>query len=273
MYDAAETVDRYDTATTSRKLSTFRSPVELEFLDMVEALDIKSVFDIGCGAGAFYHLLSSVSPNMVYQGIDLSTAQIERARLRFGNMFEVRDVRIVSEEEFSKYDAVHAYSVFTFLSSDEQLSVLRRIVRSGARLLTEFGVTEMDNRFAPRSCFKNFGNRRLDGQELMTTISFPLRADLEKAVASSSHTVSYRETTYGGTRAINRNLNLSGGVLANKAQIKRKRGSLEKWMPFQKQLRLKFAKISPTEWREHRPEEYDRLSPDEIYDALMGRLE
>ena len=121
MYDEESVVDLYDTASllAGRPFSPFRASSDLEFLDMVQAptLEIRSVLDLGCGAGAFYHALSSVKPDLRYYGYDLSSSQIRRAKLRFGDRFAVRDISTLSTEEFAKYDAIHVNSVFSFTLS------------------------------------------------------------------------------------------------------------------------------------------------------------
>lgn len=233
MYDQDDTVDLYDTAAlkSGTALSTFRSPSDLEFLDMVSALGIRSVLDIGCGAGAFYHALSSVKPDIDYFGYDLSSAQIERAKARFGPRFAVRDIASIPQSEFAKYDAVHVYSVFSFMPVCDQLETIGRIVRSGAKLLAETGTTSPDVRYVPRSSFKNFGKAEVNGRARLTVVSFPFRRDLEKVIAGTDHAVTFMEKPYARSRLLNGS-DRSGGALIEKAALTRRNEAFEKKHPF-----------------------------------------
>lgn len=257
MYDREEKVDAYDTA-SGEKLSTFNSVIELEFLDMIDAFDIKSVLDVGCGAGAFYHLLSSAKPGVKYF---VSHAQIARANARFGDLFGVRDISTISGAEFSCYDAIHVYSVFSFMSVPNQIAVLRRMLTSGAKCLLDTGCTLPDIHYAPRSCFKDFSKTTdVDGKSLMTTISFPFRSELERVVRGTGHAIAFRETAYGATRAIN-NSDRAGGALADKKAIKRKRPECSVAIfPEQRGLKLLMARIAPHGWKPQRAYSLDEIS-------------
>jgi len=247
MYESEETVDRYDT--TNDKLSTFNSPIEVEFLDMIDALGIRSVLDIGCGAGAFFHLLRASGFTGRYLGVDLSASQIARARSRFGDHFERRDVSTMSEMEFAQFDSVHAYSVFSFMSAEKQVETLARIMRSGARLLTETGITLPDVQYAPRSFFRHFGGSDGNGRARMTAVSFPYRAELEAVLIG--HHATYIERSISNTRALNGSRR-DGAAFADKAMIKRKRQRFERVVPYQKVVKLLMARITPDVWTPRR---------------------
>lgn len=247
MYDSEKTVDRYDTVNAN--LSTFNSAMELEFLDMIDALDIRSVLDVGCGAGAFYHLVSSVRPGIRYFGYDLSAAQIARAKLRFGEYFAVRDIATIEQSEFSRYDAIHAYSVFSFMSVPDQLRTIGRMLNSGAKVLLDTGVTIPDVRYAPQSCFKDFSGAQPD--------------------EGTGHTVTFTPATYGNTRALN-NSGRAGSALADKRAIKARRTASDRSVPFQPRLPYFMARIAPKEWTPTR--DYADIPKDALQAEIRAML-
>jgi len=266
MYDDEQTVDAYDPANLEKGLSTFHSPLELDFLDMIDRLKIKSVLDIGCGAGAFCHLLSHTHPHVAYTGYDASQAQISRAAERLGQRFEVHDVSTITTEEFSAFDAVHAYSVFSFMPVKQQLEIIQRILDSGAKLLMETGATIPDIQYAPRSCFKNFGKAMVGDKALMTVVSFPYRSELDKVVRNSGHSISYRETVYPNTRALNRTERW-GGALANRKVVHAPVKRFEALAPYESKIKLLMGTVHPVEF----PPKHD-LDPAETYEEIKRRL-
>ncbi len=271
MYDSEKKVDRYDTSNTSRALSTFNSPIEVEFLDMLDALKISSLIDLGCGAGAFYHLVASVCPDIGYSGYDLSSAQIARAKLRFGEQFSVRNIASISQEEFAQYEAIHAYSVFPFMSVSDQLQTIGRMLNSGANVLIETSVTIPDAHFAPRSCFKDFSGEQEDGRTLFTAISFPFRSEIESLINGTDHIVTFTEITYGSTVALN-NSTKSGGALVKKSLVKQKNKRFEAYNPTPKHWKLFKAHIASSKWIDHRKKNYSDIPADQVQKELLQRL-
>jgi SAM-dependent methyltransferase len=272
MYDQPGMADSYDTANCASGISTFKLPEELEFLDMVAALNIRSVLDIGCGAGAFYHLLHSVHPQVKYQGYDLSRPQVERARDRFGDRFAVRDASTITQEEFARYQAVHAYSIFPFMSVPKQIETLRRILRSGAKLLASVGVTRRDVRYVPQGMFKNFGKAKIDGRLLLTAVFFPYRSDLQRLLRHTGHVARFSEGEYPNSLALNSS-DRDGAGLADVTVLRRRSQRFERWNPYLPRLRLITANIEPQEWAEKRTQSYDHLSREEIYRLITARLD
>ena len=262
MYDDPDTVELYDVSGKSNKLSTLNHPIDLEFLDMIESLKLKSVLDLGCGAGAFYHLLKARKLDIEYFGYDLSPAQIERARQRFDDRFAVRDISKITRAEFSRYGAVHAYSVFSFMGLKDQIRTMRRILKSGAHLLARTGCTVPDINYAPQSSFRHYGQMAEDGRELMTAITFPYRSTLARLIRGTGHRVTFTERPYKATRALN-NSGKGGAALANKNQIKRIRDDPHNC--FVPTTKLLIAKISPIDWSPQR--QYDKKE----YEALLNR--
>jgi cyclopropane fatty-acyl-phospholipid synthase-like methyltransferase len=248
MYDREETVDHYDVANSDRVAAKLQSPLEAEFLRMLGELKLRSVLDIGCGAGTFCSILQEAHPDIRYFGYDLSANQVARATLRLGPKFSVRDIATIERAEFAQYEAIHANSVFSFMSVADQLSTLGNMLQSGAKILLETGCTLPDVRYAPRSCFKDFMKEEVGGKSVMTTVSFPFMSELEDVVRGTGHMVSFSERDYRGTRALN-NSPRAGGALASKREILAKRKTVELILPHEPRLKLLMARIEPAEWK------------------------
>lgn len=271
MYDNEDTVNLYDTCSEAKKLSTFNSPIEIEFLDFIEYANISSVLDLGCGAGAFYHLLKSVHPNVAYFGYDISESQIRRARSRFSENFAVRDVSRISLDELAKFDAVHEYSVFAFLSPASQVDLIRKVLQSGAKALFEINVTMPHIDFAPRSCFKDFTGQIGDGRTLFTTVSFPFKSEIEAAVQGTGHIVEFSQSSYGATRALNK-LERAGGALGDKKLIKCRQKEFEANYVWPRTWHILRAKIIPLDWKKNSQYDYSSIPKEEIQPMLRRRL-
>ena len=271
MYDFEDMVDYYDTLKSPENLSTFNSVLELEILDLIQFSDAKSILDLGCGAGAFYHLVSSVYPGIEYKGYDLSELQIKRAKMNFGSFFETKDISSIVSQEFSSYDVIHAYSVFSFLSVQDQLRTIGNILNSSAKTIISTGVTIPDIKFAPTSFFKDFGGRIVDGKNLMTAISFPLKNDLLKIVDSTKHVITFHEKETSSTRAIN-NSDHSGSMLGIKKEMKARNKEFEAKTQFPKKWRYFLATIRPSDWDIYRSKSLDDMPIAEVRAMIMERL-
>jgi len=273
MYDQDDVVDKYDVSALKNgaQINTFRAPYNLEFIDMVGTLGIRSVLDIGCGAGSFYHALSSAYPGIDYLGFDLASAQIARATSRFGERFAVRDAASISEQEFARFDAVHAHSVFSFMPVSDQLETIGRILRSGAMLLLETGATLPDIRYVPRSSFKNFLKLEIDGQALLTAVSFPFRSELEAVAMGNDHQLSHTERPYGGSRLLNGS-SRAGGALVKKSELARRHRRFERICQYADESRLIWARIAPKAWDLQKRLDYAALSKDEVHGRITALL-
>jgi ubiquinone/menaquinone biosynthesis C-methylase UbiE len=134
-YDAI--AERYDEWATS-----FESPELAWVADLVSRLDGDSnVLDLGCGGGRT--AARSVAAAHRYTGVDLSPAQVERARARIPNgRFIVADAMEV-ELPAQSFDAVMSLFVFGHIPRDEQALLLERIhgwLRRGGWLLATMGI-------------------------------------------------------------------------------------------------------------------------------------
>ena len=122
--------------------SSFESPERGWVAELLAPLEEGSnVLDLGCGGGRAS--ARTVAERHRYTGVDLSAAQIERARARIpsGN-FIVADAAEV-ELPAEAFDAVLSLFMFGHVPREEQAPLLGRIngwLRSGGRLLATMGV-------------------------------------------------------------------------------------------------------------------------------------
>jgi len=190
-YELQETTDFYDSKKFLKgdllNISTMRSPLSGETLALINDKNCKSVLDIGCGAGAFYHLLNHFCPHVEYFGIDASKSQINKACENFGDLFEQRDASTLSSSELSSYDAVHMYSVLAFMNTKKQLQLIDKILGSNAWTIIELAATKPNINYFPRNCFQHFGKIRVEGKELLTATFFPLLNNIQKIVKQYSN--------------------------------------------------------------------------------------
>ncbi|MGH8605608.1 MAG: class I SAM-dependent methyltransferase, partial [Gammaproteobacteria bacterium] len=199
MYDDPSVSILYDTqhykkTHGSRPLSTFRTWYELEFLDFLKTSAARSVLDVGCGPGAFYHLLESAYPGTFrYFGIDLSKIQIARAKANYGDhLFEVGDLGQI--KDFSDYDAVHCWSVLSFMAPNKQIAAIERMATTSRTLIdTNFTLPRAD--YCSRSFYKKFA-----GKDRLTSVGFPYIFELPHL---HGHEIEVREVKYAGTLMIN----------------------------------------------------------------------
>jgi SAM-dependent methyltransferase len=195
-YERAGTVDRYDTA-SAEPISTLRRPTSHQLVSLMKERGAKSVLDIGCGAGAFFSILPE---GVRYFGIDASNAQVERARERHGARFEVRDASTLSAGEISRFDAVHAYSVFPFMSVSKQLRLLRAIMESGVLTILEIGATERRLDYVPSESFRNLGKAKVNGRKLLAAVSYPYRDDIS---VPASYSLTWEQTECSAPYCVN----------------------------------------------------------------------
>lgn len=97
------------------------------------------MFDIGCGAGSFYHLLKGfLTSDFTYFGVDLSRNQILTAIDNYGeNLFDLKDITTLTVAYFNQFDFVHCYSVFPFLIPQDQMNVLKKILISNTKIFLD----------------------------------------------------------------------------------------------------------------------------------------
>lgn len=104
------------------------------------------VLDLGCGAGVpvAQHLIAH---GFEVTGVDVSAAQIERARRNLPQARFIQADMTAIELPLCSFDAVSAFYSITHVPRDEHGVLLKRIagwLKSGGRFLASFGVTALD---------------------------------------------------------------------------------------------------------------------------------
>ncbi|KAK9422881.1 putative Methyltransferase domain-containing protein [Seiridium unicorne] len=85
------------------------------------------VADVGTGTGAFLRHLQGVYPNAVLQGFDISTALFPKSELP-GIALTTWDVKEpVSQDQYGKYDLVHARLLAAAMQADEWAPAVRNV--------------------------------------------------------------------------------------------------------------------------------------------------
>jgi ubiquinone/menaquinone biosynthesis C-methylase UbiE len=94
-----------------------------------------SIFECGCGAGAFLASLLKVYPDVKVSGVDYSSTLLQRARERFGGDFFVGDMTELGFLPDGAYDHAMSFGSIYYLSSEEQarraVNEMLRITRPG----------------------------------------------------------------------------------------------------------------------------------------------
>lgn len=94
-------------------------PLFKAVLRVLTAQGVRSVLEVGCGNGAFAHLMFDKARQITYQGFDFSAVAVERAKDRTGNhaVFYVGDAR--SRENYERQvDAIVCTEVLEHIELD-----------------------------------------------------------------------------------------------------------------------------------------------------------
>jgi SAM-dependent methyltransferase len=119
------------------------------FLKWYQSKGYNSLLDIGCGAGAFYELISKECPTK-YMGIDYSRVQIDNAlKLYPDENFQVKDAGEIDIDLLRNYDALHAWSVFAFMPKSKVLNALSIIMESELDTFLTISCTRKNKDFVP----------------------------------------------------------------------------------------------------------------------------
>lgn len=265
MYDREEIVARYDTVKAQRSgfanaPSTLKSWYELEFLAYLEHARPTSIIDVGCGAGAFFHLLTSRygRDRFHYFGIDTAPAQVAVAQRNFGERhFAVGDVSTM--KSFARYDVVHSYSVLSFMSSEKQLAAIERMCRD-SKLLVDTGFTLPHPEFAPRSFYREYADK------VFTPIFFPYLGDLP---VLPGHTITIEVQKYRAPLLVNR-LGRDRSI----APIEQSSNSLTRsyLKIIGRPTSMLSVKIRPDGWSWEPSEEMRAATKDEVFEVYSQML-
>jgi trans-aconitate 2-methyltransferase len=105
------------------------------------------ILDLGCGTGHLTAQIAEAGAEVV--GIDASTAMVDEARRNFagrpGVRFEIADARSFADDfalagDIGRFDAVFSNAVLHWVRPPEAaVRNIRRALRSGGRLVAEFG--------------------------------------------------------------------------------------------------------------------------------------
>lgn len=212
-YEDEGTVDAYDivgylNGEHTRKPSSFGTdPLSFQAIKLAETLGAKRVLDVGCGAGFFRYAIDRFSDINLerYHGVDISSSQIDRAKKRFGNCFDVCCADELSSSFIGEFDFVHTYSVLNFMNPNKQMAFLRTLLASANTMtMLRFSVTEKHVEFCPQISYKNLGQASRDGKTLLSQIGFCLLSDIKKLVRSSDrYELSISETVFSVAPACN----------------------------------------------------------------------
>lgn len=94
-------------------------PLFTEVQRRLAARGSKSVLEVGCGTGAFAHLLRDKSPGVAYRGFDFSPVAVARSAKRISSpeSFYVADARLEASYS-SKFDAIVCTEVLEHIEAD-----------------------------------------------------------------------------------------------------------------------------------------------------------
>ena len=183
-YDTVGIIERIENNEKDITMSTLLSPYEIEFINFIKQCNINSVLDLGCGSGAFFHLLhSTMDVKFIYRGYDFSRNQILNCFRNFGpEFFDVRDISRINIEEFNEYDALHCYSVLNFINSNDQLNIIKNILKSNTIGLFSVNVTMKQEEYIIPSGYENFANSRMENSIIFTPVHYLYLEDLIKVL-------------------------------------------------------------------------------------------
>ncbi len=249
MYENAQFIKNYDRSNLSAQEEVYKI-FEASYLKFMDDMNISSVIDIGCGAGAFWHLttLREGTAPIKYIGYDYSRAQISSAiKIHKKDFFHVQDISKLPKETYDQYQAVHAWSVLPFMSREKQIESLKNILSSKAMAFMEVTITRPDKEYMPTSFLQNFSGLESDGKYIMTPITFLFEEEIDQLMGPYKDKYNYyiSDGPKGGP-CIKNSKNLSSEILYRKSTYKIKNLS----MRFQEKKRSLLCTIVPKKWEE-----------------------
>lgn len=109
--------NRYD---DKKAFGYWKSSNEVELIEILRTLNIKSIFDIGCGPGLFlqnlYTIMASFMQNLIIGGIDKNEHCIRLAKricIQNNESFEVLNMFDITTSLLKKWDCVYIWDPLT----------------------------------------------------------------------------------------------------------------------------------------------------------------
>lgn len=147
----------------------------------------RRILDIGCGTGLGFHLLSQISSNFVYVGLDISAAMLATLRSKYSSSYNSGQIELVQSpasnlaqlfpaESFDAIILINAAASYAGTPSFV-LSNCQRLLKPDGRVFASFLNRTSLRRFARVKCgstevFNTRGaNRRLQGVEVIVPTS------------------------------------------------------------------------------------------------------
>lgn len=169
------------------------------FTKWMESKGHRKILDAGCGAGAFYFLLTKTLKEFKYTGFDYSKGQIVNAKMRHPDIdFFVGDLGQIKADKFGEYDAVHAWSVFAFMRKSDALRGLEQILISDCETFLTISCTEKSDGFVPELRYVAREEDVTGGKQNVMVDYFPDVQDVKEIVhRSGKYTIQINEEEYG----------------------------------------------------------------------------
>ena len=111
------------------------------FSELINLEPDESVFEVGCGSGAFLYPLRSIKIG----GLDYSKPLIEIAKGFIPNGDFVCDAATNLNTD-EKYDHVFAHSVFQYLSLDQAKMVLQKMIKKSRKTVSILDIPNIEKR-------------------------------------------------------------------------------------------------------------------------------
>lgn len=92
------------------------------FLRLFDDMKVKSILDVGCGAGIYYELLRQNFPEIKYTGIDYSEDAIEIAKSQWKyDDFSVMDIMDLTKDFVKKFSVLHLGAILDVLPNANEV--------------------------------------------------------------------------------------------------------------------------------------------------------
>lgn len=130
----------FDSGAEAVDVNRYTQFVEL-FSQLINLEPDESVFEVGCGSGAFLHPLRNIKKG----GLDYSKPLIEIAKGFIPNGDFICDAATNLNTD-EKYDHVFAHSVFQYLSLDQAKIVLSKMIQKSRKTVSILDIPNIEKR-------------------------------------------------------------------------------------------------------------------------------